>query len=298
MFEALRWTAKGKEYSMLSEQPEYCFVIKRGKDGLLVDAKLIDAGRALFNTPTLLGGQAAKAGLSCASCHVNGRNNPHFMLTGVSDRPGTADVTSSFFSTTKGNAKFDPVPIPDLAIPGKVSRDAGKGALEPFIRTLIVDEFSGSEPGADTLAALAAYVRALKPCNPNGDGIILRQLSNQIDLIESAVHGHGEMTKRGDSKSAQLLIAAVRHQLLLIDERFAAPRFVREHQDLLAASRKLQQISDIPDLEAQDTALISWQTDFKEGLLQRLIPKLPKSFYDPTLLAKQFRRQGEASSKR
>ncbi|MEM6586393.1 MAG: hypothetical protein AAF692_11620, partial [Pseudomonadota bacterium] len=35
-------------------------------------------GEALFKAPLLLGGQAAKAGISCHSCHVNGRGNPHF----------------------------------------------------------------------------------------------------------------------------------------------------------------------------------------------------------------------------
>ncbi|NJS15549.1 MAG: hypothetical protein HC788_14335, partial [Sphingopyxis sp.] len=125
-----------------------------------VDAQ---AGEALFNSPSLLGGQAAKGGLSCASCHVNGRGNRHFVMTGVSDAPGTADVTNSFFSPARGNGRFDPVVIPDLALPGKVARDPAAAALEPFIRTLIVEEFSGSEPTPAMLGALAAYVRAVRP---------------------------------------------------------------------------------------------------------------------------------------
>jgi hypothetical protein len=297
VFEALRWTAPGAELVVLSEQPEHCVLFTRGTDRQLINAPLINAGKALFNTPTLLGGQAAKAGLSCASCHVNGRNNPHFSLSGVSDRAGTADVTSSFFSTTRGNAKFDPVPIPDLAAPGKVSRAPESGALEPFIRSLIVEEFSGAEPGSNAIAALAAYVRAIRACTPDGDGAILRQLSDQTGLIETAIRGHKEMIKRGDAKSAQLLIAAARHQLLLIHERFAGSVFARERKALLSASTKLQQISQMSDLAAQGTALKLWQTDFERGLVQRLILKLPKSFYDPRRLAKQFPPMGATPSK-
>ncbi len=37
------------------------------------NAKMVYAGQALLNTPAFLGGQAAKANLSCASCHANGR---------------------------------------------------------------------------------------------------------------------------------------------------------------------------------------------------------------------------------
>jgi hypothetical protein len=284
---------------MLSEEPFSCLVITPDKDGKSKDLSLIHAGRALFNTPTLLGGQAAKAGLSCASCHTEGRNNPHFMLSGVSDRPGTADVTSSFFSKTSGNAKFDPVPIPDLTAPGKVSRDAKTGKLEPFIRTLIVDEFAGAEPGPDAIAALAAYVRALRDCNRFDDeSPVSVDIITQVEMIESAIRGHPEMAKRGDFKSAQLLIAAMRHQLQLIDERFASTQFARERADILSASRKLQQIGQIQDLGAQGAALKSWKIDLNKDLLRRLDRKQAKSLYNPSLLAKHFPPNGKAPSKR
>ena len=46
----------------------------------------------VFRTPELLGGQAARVGLSCDACHINGRNNPTFYIDGVSGLPGTVDV--------------------------------------------------------------------------------------------------------------------------------------------------------------------------------------------------------------
>ena len=58
----------------------------------------VQRGALLFESPTLLGGQAAKAGLSCAACHRNGRGNPVFVFPGISGPPGTADVTHGLFS--------------------------------------------------------------------------------------------------------------------------------------------------------------------------------------------------------
>ena len=75
-------------------------------------------GEALFKAPLLLGGQAAKAGLSCHSCHVNGRGNPHFQHAAISGAPGTADTTHSFFSKTLGNQIAEPKPIPAMMQPG------------------------------------------------------------------------------------------------------------------------------------------------------------------------------------
>ena len=104
----------------------------------------VEVGRAAFGTPVLLGGQAARAGLSCESCHRAGRGNPDFQFPGASGAPGTADVTLSLFSSHRGNGVHDPKAIPDLSGP----RDRLKvapGDLPKFIRGLIVEEFG---PGA------------------------------------------------------------------------------------------------------------------------------------------------------
>ena len=76
--QALVWIAPGHEAAALTRQPATCL----GKSA--ADPSVV-AGRALFNAPQLLGGQAARAGVSCASCHSNGRRNPHFQLAGISD---------------------------------------------------------------------------------------------------------------------------------------------------------------------------------------------------------------------
>lgn len=272
----MRWTAPGAEYDALSSQPTACLSIDSK------DSELIQAGQALFNTPALLGGQAAKAGLSCASCHVNGRDNPNFLMHGVSVRPGTADVTSSFFSAVRGNGRFDPVPIPDLAAPGKIARDPAAKQLAPFIRILIVDEFAGQEPSSAMLDALSAYVRAIRPCAPSRQS---RSLDDQLTILQGAVEGAVYMARRGDPQAARTLVAAARHQLGLISERYAGPELNSERSMLLTASRTLQTIGDsADDLRTFEEGLSEWIGRY-DGLLQdTLEPKLDKSLYNPSLL--------------
>ena len=274
----MRWTAPGSELALLSAQPATCIADP--------DAAAVRSGRALFGAPTLLGGQAAKAGLSCSSCHINGRDNPHFLLPGVSAAPGTADVTNSFFSAARGNGRFDPVAIPDLAMPGKVARDPETRALESFIRNLIVEEFGGEEPGAVTLAALAAYVRAGRPCPT--ERFASRRLEDQLRVIEDGIVSAAFMRDRSDRRGVRLSIASMRHQLGLIAERYSAPRFGRERDKLLAASRELQAIGD-GDLALIDRALGSWKGDFDKDLAKRLRRGEGRSLYDAGHLEKSLR---------
>jgi hypothetical protein len=275
LLETLRWTAPGSELEVLSTQPSACLYDDPRNE------PLVQAGQALFNTPTLLGGQAAKAGLSCASCHVNGRDNPHFLINGVSDGPGTADVTNSFFSAARSNGKFDPVPIPDLAAPGKILRDPAARKLEPFIRTLIVEEFAGQEPTPAMLDALSAYVRAIQAC-PGGDNLTTsRRLADQLILLNRALAGAGDMAKLGERQTADLLIMAARHQLGLISERYVGAKLKRERALLLAASRELQGLAENGN---SDTTIADWQSRFEKGLAERLFQKESQSLYNPTRL--------------
>ena len=277
-FEQLRWTAPGAERALLSEQPATCLAAKDD---------MVRSGRALFSTPTLLGGQAAKAGLSCASCHINGRGNPHFLLAGVSAAPGTADVTNSFFSAARGNARFDPVVIPDLAEPGKISRDPGARSLETFIRNLVVEEFAGREPTPAMRDALAAYVRAVRPCPT--EPMVARRLADQLAAIDDGVVSAGIMIARGDRPGVLLSIAAMRHQLGLIAERYAGPGFARDRAALLAASRELQAIGDIAVPVRFGEALGGWKRDFDRGLVMRLRDAEARSLYDPKRLDRALR---------
>ncbi|MFM9936852.1 MAG: hypothetical protein ACKVOL_11720 [Novosphingobium sp.] len=239
------------------------------------------SGEALFNAPMLLGGQAARADMSCASCHSNGRRNPHFQLAGVSAEPGTADVSSSFFSLARADGKFDPKPIPDLAFPVKISRERASGELERFLRGLIVEEFSGREPSKAAIAALAAYVRSIGDC-----GAVLeqpRRLADHISLIRLSVLAAARLAQTGDSETAAIAVAGARHQLGLIDERYAGSGLGQERRQLLAASRALQPAaqSSAPD----PAQLRRWLITFDRDLVPVLGRSESRSLFSETRAA-------------
>jgi hypothetical protein len=200
----------------------------------------IAIGRAAFRSPLLLGGQAARAGLSCASCHRNGRTNPHFHFPGISGAPGTADVTASLMSKLRGDGVFNPKPIPDLAgdpAKLKVSRDPARKDLERFIHGLIVEEFDGPEPPPAVLAGLAAYVRGLSPaaCPRGGETPIT--FDDTVFEIDTAVILAEGAFQRGDAPTARVLSASARSGLGRIDERFTD---ARSHTLLRAADGELR----------------------------------------------------------
>ena len=229
--QALVWIANGHEAAALTRQPTAC----------LGDAQFdpaVVAGRAWFNAPQLLGGQASRAGISCASCHSNGRRNPHFQLAGISAGPGTADVSASFFSVARGNGRFDPKPIPDLALPGRISHDRQSHALEDFLRGLIVEEFSGRPPGDAAMADLAAYVRAVKACPGASEEPV--RMAARIGLFRDSVGAARRAAAVGDVRNAARLTGAARWHLGLIDERLAVSGHALVRSELLSISRRLQ----------------------------------------------------------
>lgn len=267
---ALTWIAGGHEADALTTEPAACLALGG-------DRWQIDAGRALFNAPQLLGGQAARADISCASCHSNGRRNPHFFLAGVSDGPGTADVSSSFFSPARGNGRLDPKPIPDLALPGRISRDPENSQLERFLRGLIVEEFSGAEPSAAQLSALAAYVRALRPCETERQQV--RSLDGQLSLLLASVQGAAWFRDQGDRAGALVLLRGARHQLGLIDERLVRSSHRRERRMLREASNGLLDLINRDSIDAG--ALMDWQLRFERDVEPRLRRAERRSLFNP-----------------
>ena len=162
--DALRWLDPSADpVAHLTTQPATCQTVP--------DSPSAQRGALVFSSPLLLGGQAAKAGLSCASCHRNGRGNSAFLFMGISGAPGTADVTHGLFSTVRADETFNPVPIPDLATAEggtRVDREKA-GVLEAFLKAQIVEEFSGTAPEPVVIDDLAAYIRTLDTaaCTPS-----------------------------------------------------------------------------------------------------------------------------------
>ena len=75
---------------------------------------LVNLGDLAFGSPTILGGLARQAGISCSTCHVNGASNPKLYIPGLSTRPGTLDTTGGLLNGKADNHALDPVRIPSL----------------------------------------------------------------------------------------------------------------------------------------------------------------------------------------
>ena len=266
---ALTWIAPDRAREVLLEQPATCLDPAIAPDQVRI-------GQALFNAPDLFGGQAARAAISCASCHTNGRRNAAFYLGGISREPGSADVNSSFFSLARADGRFDPRPIPDLALPGKLDRNPASGALERFISVLVVDEFSGKAPSHQQLAALASYVRAIKACP--GRTSEARNLASDVLLLKTSIDGAIGLLGQQDPAGAAILIKAARFRLGLIDERMAGPKLAKLHKTLLAASR------DLALLPLQQANLAAWLTAFERNVAPQLDRHERQSLYDPSKL--------------
>jgi hypothetical protein len=274
-----RWLAPDKVFEGLSREPAECFI--RPADA--AERRRAGIGRVAFRTPLLLGGQAARAGLSCAACHRNGRGNPDFLFPGLSGRPGTADVTASLMSSHRGDGRFNPKPIPDLAGPRralKVSQDPSRRTLEAFIRGLVVEEFDGPEPSSQVLDGLAAYVRALRPdaCGRRDHKV---GLASRLALVGESAELSG--TEAGETR--RLLLAAARSQLGAIDERFAVPGGESAREVLREADRELRK------LRSGEVDMRTWRRRWP-GWRDRLLRLEPASLFDSKRLRDTLRDTG------
>lgn len=277
--QALHWVAPDADaVAVFASQPTECLV--RPADPAAAQA--VEVGRSAFRTPLLLGGQAARVGLTCESCHRQGRDNPQFLFPGASGAPGTADVTLSLFSSHRGNGVHDPKPIPDLSGP-RDRLNVAPDQLGPFIRGLIVEEFDGREPPPAVLAGLVAYVRALDPA---ACPAAAREPLNAKSLLADArraLAAAGHAQAAGDRPTAVLMIAAARSSLGLIDERYRA--LPAEVARLRAADRALSALQQSVRDSRPDTpdALARWTAESRK-LEAALTAAEARSLFDPARL--------------
>lgn len=273
----MRWLAPGADRVVaLTTRPPEC--LPAGDQPLPVEI-----GRAAFRSPLLLGGVPARAGLSCDSCHQNGRGNPAFLFPGISGAPGTADVTSSLFSSHRGDGKDDPRAIPDLGASKammKVSQEPDGRGLETFVRGLIVEEFDGHEPPPAVIDGVAAYVRALRPCD--GPPAPLRA-TDLLDDARRALRAGESAMAGGDAETALVMIAAARSRLGRLDERYAGlsgplAALASADRDLAAAAAAIR--VHAPDSAAR---LAAGQARL-EALRDVLVRDEPRSLFNPTRL--------------
>jgi hypothetical protein len=273
-----RWLAPQALYQGLAREPAECLVEPRDP----AERRAVAIGRAAFRTPLLLGGQAARAGMSCATCHRNGRGNPAFLFPGLSGAPGTADVTSSLMSSHRGDHIVNPKPIPDLGGPRallKVSRDPADPALAHFIHGLVTEEFDGPEPSPEVLAGLATYVRALRPEGCRGPDRPIR-LGERLDEVDEAV----ALARGATGETRRLLLAAARSTLGAIDERFRALGLERDRAALRAADGALRSI------RLGEVGFGPWDRLWP-GQRALLLRDESRSLFSPSLLRKALAQQ-------
>ncbi|MGA0600821.1 hypothetical protein ACO2Q3_08970 [Caulobacter sp. KR2-114] len=280
---AMRWLAPGADAArILTRQPPECLRAPADAD----TAYSVELGRAAFRSPLLLGGQAARAGVACETCHRNGRTNPDFDFPGVSGAPGTADVTDSLFSSHRGDGIDNPKPIPDLGGPKaalKVSQSA-PGALEGFIHGLVTEEFDGAEPPPAVLQGLADYVRAMDPAVCASKGPEPVTSSAGVDGARRAVRAALAALGRNDPATARVMTVAARAQLGLIAERYPGAALAGDAGAIAGSARDLQLADD--RIRSGESAharslLLAWLVD-SLALQAALRADEPRSLYTPS----------------
>jgi hypothetical protein len=125
---------------------------------------VVALGDLAFNSPSILGDVARRAGISCGTCHIGGANNAKLFIPGLSTRPGTFDTTGALFNPKADNHVYDPVRIPSLRgarYLAPYGHDGRIASLRDFARNVIVGEFAGPEPSPALLDAVVAYVQEI-----------------------------------------------------------------------------------------------------------------------------------------
>jgi hypothetical protein len=279
-----RWLAPGADQAQaLAFSPGECLRGEGDKD----ERFLVEAGRVAFRTPLLLGGHAARNGLSCNSCHRDGHDNADFFLEGLSSRPGSADVTSSLFSKSREDGVFNPVVIPTLV--GAGDKDsfgtmAPQPSLHAFISSAVGDEFQGEPPPSTILAGLVAYIGHLDAtaCDKSTKRMTVR---GSIKDVERALRAASEALVRRDHATAGFLLLAAQRTLLPVNERFAGDALQADRQAIEALARDLAAVRAIVS-DAPEEALS--QLDGVQGKLDNLSDRLHRhrrqSLYDLQVL--------------
>jgi len=277
-----RWLApEADQIAALTVSPGECLAEPTDVD----KAYLVEVGRAAFNSPLLMGGQAARSGLSCAACHVDGRSNPNFYLDGLSGAPGTADVTTSIFSEVREDRKFNPIPIPTLIDANKKKSfglSASASSLHEFIGAAIVEEFQAEPPPQKVFDGLISYVGALEndacPAEPTAQ-TASRALANAMRVVKTAEIA----IDRKEFSTADFLLASSQIMLGRISERYPYEKGARLRSDLAVLSRDIGAIRKSPEEAEEQFA----QVEKAAAKLEKRLHKARRiSLYDPDALAK------------
>ncbi len=277
-----RWLASGADIAAaLTGTPGECV---RPSDDPSTDY-FVEIGRVAFMSPLLLGGQAARGGLSCNSCHVDGHGNPDFFLAGLSAAPGTADVTSSIFSKVRDDGVFNPVAIPTLiGVREKPSfgTAAPQSSLHAFIGSAVTDEFQGAPTPPPVLQGLVAYIEAMSadacPSTPTP-----LTPSRAMADVTRALAAASQAADKSDPSTADFLIVSAQAAVGRVHARFPGDEFGKTRAELSGLSKR---IGDARNKEGQPRILHDLQREAAQ-LGEGLEKSRRGSLYDAETLARQ-----------
>jgi hypothetical protein len=276
----LRWIANGSDrVAVLTTLPPACEVAGETEQRRL--------GKIAFESLALLGGAAARMGLACSSCHLNGRGNVDFFLDGLSDKAGMADVTSSVLSRVRGDGNFNPKVIPDVGLrDGKQIRDRRGTEFAAKVHGLIEEEFDGQVVPPQVFDAVIAYLDGLDPA-ACGTGGVPVSVGRDLDAVEAAY----EAGRAGQDDATRLFyLRAARARLERIHERYALPEQAALRNELVRLSRSMEAMSDAIRAGAELPAIEpGWP-----ALRARLEGEAARSFYDPDVLRAALAAEGAA----
>jgi len=235
----LRWLdGRANAVAALNRTPEECVFVPRDP----TRRAGFELGRVAFRSPALLGGIAARVGLSCDSCHVNGHDNPNFVFAGVSGVPGTADVTGSVFSRAREDEIRNPVSIPtlrDAAHSPPFGRVRPSPDLRVFLETVVAEEFQGRPPSASILDALAIYVESLQSAACSGQASPRVSLERDGgDLRRTFAVARAALESREEG-TAEFAVLSLRMRLGRLHQRFSGHLEARER--IVSLSRSLEE---------------------------------------------------------
>ena len=275
------WTAPSERLAhALTHAPPECLARNAvGED--------VELGRALFRSSALLGGPVARLGMSCQSCHLNGRSNPNFFLPELTDRRGAADVTSEWSSAVRGDGVMNPRDIPDLAGVGakRTFGSRGETSLPTFVRSVIVEEFQGAPPPTRAFDGVVAYLRALDAVRCS-KGETRRTLASAADDVRRALHAAGAIGRQGDEATASLAALAAQEEVGRIVERLPAQRFAAERRTLENLARELGAARAAHDTETSfDTP--GWNARF-DAVINRLAHRERQTYFDEDTLMRML----------
>jgi hypothetical protein len=267
------WTAPGATLAHdLTHAPGECLTARTPD---------VEIGRALFRSPVLFGGPAARAGLSCNACHSGGAVNARFLLPELTDRTAHADVTSEWSSKVRGDGVMNPQPIPDLAnVSGRpVFGHLREPSLESFVRSVIVDEFQGRAPPDQAFEGVIAYLRALRSeACPAGDAALT--LAGAADDVRRAVAA----AEIAQPRTASLLLFAAQDAIGRIVERLPQPSFAPDRRRFERLARELGALRNAEDMPAGMAAVLpGWRARF-DASVARTAERESRTYFNEATL--------------